>query len=278
MPSAKGHNGLVSAPKPACATPTWKVTRTRRRIRRRHCCALDRPFECLLCVLRCLSFSAKPSTGKWCGRHRQEMPRRDLLRVLILQRVSRRPHLRPALSSPKQSWRLALTMPLTPLNLQGITSAVLASLSTHEDFAWAEGSPYCTFVYHSKFHPCPGHAFARGGNVVERAQQKLKNVFSTPNAICTRPFRREWRSSKVLSKHIRRIVKYKGFFVLFKSAPLPCIFVFFNFRVFSDCGIVMTWPEGVLRRRLVCQSGSFQQENWSANDQGEHTIYKCSSF
>ena len=97
-----------------CARPTRKGTHTRRGIRRRHSCDLDR-FESILFVLRCFSSSGKPSTGKWCGQHRQEMPRRDLLRVLKLHRVSRRPHLRPALSSPKQSWRLALTMPPTPL-------------------------------------------------------------------------------------------------------------------------------------------------------------------
>ena len=88
MPRAKGHNGLVSVPKPACAKPTRRGTHTRRRICRRHCCDLDR-FESILYVLRCLSSNGKPSTGKWCRRHRQEM----LLRVLMLHRVSRRPRL-----------------------------------------------------------------------------------------------------------------------------------------------------------------------------------------
>ena len=36
MPSAKGHNGLVSVPKPACAKPARRGTRTRRRICTQH--------------------------------------------------------------------------------------------------------------------------------------------------------------------------------------------------------------------------------------------------
>ena len=58
----------------------------------------------------------------------------------------------------------------------------LRAQHTHEDFAWAEESPYCTFAYHSKFYPWPGHAFARGGNVLQRAQQKILSRHRTPFA------------------------------------------------------------------------------------------------
>ena len=93
----------------------------------------------------------------------------------------------------------SLTSELVPTEIVGASEH-----NTHEDFAWAEGSPNCTFVYHSKFRPCPGHAFARGGNVLQRAQQKLKKDFSTPNAICTRPFRRQWPTPRWNSmRHLR---------------------------------------------------------------------------
>ena len=93
----------------------------------------------------------------------------------------------------------SLTSELVPTEIVGASEH-----NTHEDFAWAEGAPYCTFVYHSKFLPCPGHAFARGGNVLQRAQQKLKNDFSIPNAICTRPFRRQWPTPRWNSmQHLR---------------------------------------------------------------------------
>ena len=70
-------------------------------------------------------------------------------------------------------------------------------------------------AYDSKFRPCPGHAFARGRNVLQRAHQELKNDFSTPNAACTRPFRRRWPTPRWNS--IRRLRHFAFQMIIFHA-------------------------------------------------------------
>ncbi len=107
MPSANGGRGLGSAPAPACAKRTRKATSRRCAEWAAHTGRFFFRFWMLPACTRCLNASAKPNTGKWCRRRRQEMRSRTIILILMLKHASWRPPLQPAPSGPKQSWCVA---------------------------------------------------------------------------------------------------------------------------------------------------------------------------